>query len=483
MIPMTLQAIADVVGGTVHDDPDQVTVTGPAFLDSRQVEEGGLFAAFAGERVDGHEFAAGAVERGAAAVLAARPVGVPAVVVADQQEALGRLSRHLLDALPQLQVLAVTGSQGKTSTKDLLAAVLGAAAPTVATYGSFNNELGLPLTVLRADGTTRYLLLEMGARGRGHLRELCRIAPPDVSLVLNVGKAHLGEFGTQADIAAAKGELVEVLGADGVAVLNGDDPLVAAMAERTSARVLTFGSSPDVDVALGDLRLDEQGRPHFTLTHDRTTAACVLQLVGEHQARNAAAAAAAAVAVGLPLEDPCRVLSGVATLSRWRMEVHHRSDGVTVVNDAYNANPDSMAAALRALGAIGAGREEGARMIAVIGEMRELGESSDTEHETVGRLAVRLGVHQLLVVGEAARAAHRAASAEHNAGQPDSGQGEEPVFVADNDEASGWLARHVRPGDVVLVKASRGAQLDLVAQTLLDGPGDGSATSAGEGAR
>ena len=469
MIPMTLEAIADVVGGAVHDDPQQVTVTGPAFLDSRQVEPGGLFAAFAGEQVDGHEFAAAAVERGAAAVLAARPVGVPAVVVADQQEALGRLARHLLDALPRLRVLAVTGSQGKTSTKDLLAAVLGAAAPTVATFGSFNNELGLPLTVLRADETTQFLLLEMGARGRGHLRDLCRIAPPDVSLVLNVGKAHLGEFGTQADIAAAKGELVEVLDPDGVAVLNADDPLVAAMAARTSATVLTFGGSADADVRLADLRLDGQGRPHFTLAHGGSTESCTLQLVGEHQARNAAAAAAAAVAVGLPLDATCRALSGVAALSKWRMEVHHRPDDVTVVNDAYNANPDSTAAALRALVAIAAGRPDGARTIAVLGEMRELGESSDAEHEAVGRLAVRLGVDQLLVVGDPARAAHRAAVAERAAGHPDSGQGEEPVFVADNDEATDWLARHVRRGDVVLLKASRGARLDLVAQTLIDG--------------
>ena len=465
MIPMTLQAIADVVGGVVHDDPDQVTVTGPAFLDSRQPEPGGLFAAFAGEQVDGHEFAAGAVAGGAAAVLGARPVGVPTVVVTDQQDALGRLAHHVLADLPQLRVLAVTGSQGKTSTKDLLAAVLAADAPTVATRGSFNNELGLPLTVLHADEGTRHLLLEMGARGVGHLRELCRIARPDVSVVLNVGKAHLGEFGTQADIATAKGELVEALQADGVAVLNGDDPLVAAMASRTSARVLTFGTSGGSDVRLDDLTVDDQGRPEFTLGHAGRTAECRLQLVGRHQALNAAAAAAAAVAVGITLDHACAVLSQVASLSRWRMEVTRRADDVTVVNDAYNANPDSMEAALRSLVSIGDGKGAGARTVAVLGEMRELGESSDAEHEAVGRLAVRLGVHQVLVVGEAARAVHRGASTEET---PGSGQGEEPVFVADNDGAVAWLTEHVRPGDVVLVKASRGAHLDLVAQAVLD---------------
>ena len=464
MIPMTLQDIADVVDGVVHDDPDGVTVTGPAFLDSRRPLPGGLFAAFAGEHVDGHEYAAGAVSEGAAAVLASHPVGVPAVVVADQQDALGRLAHHVLGRLPDVQVLAVTGSQGKTSTKDKLAAVLAATAPTVATEGSFNNELGLPLTVLRADAGTRFLLLEMGARGVGHLRALCEIARPDVSVVLNVGKAHLGEFGTQQDIAVAKGELVEALDADGVAVLNADDPLVSAMADRTTARVLGFGTAAAADVRLSDLQLDEEGRPSFTLTHEDVSVPVALRLVGEHQARNAAAAAAAAVAVGIPLADAATVLAGVESLSQWRMEVRRRSDGATVVNDAYNANPDSMEAALRSVVAIGTGRADRGRTIAVLGEMRELGESSDAEHEAVGRLAVRLGVHQLLVVGEAARAMHRGARAE----RPVSGMGEEPVFVADNDEAVAWLTEHVRPRDVVLVKASRGARLDVVAQALLD---------------
>jgi UDP-N-acetylmuramoyl-tripeptide--D-alanyl-D-alanine ligase len=464
MIPMSLATIAEVVGGTVHDDPDAVVVTGPAFLDSRKPEPFGLFAAFAGEQVDGHDFAAATTAAGAAAVLAAKPVGVPAVVVSDQQQALGALAHHVLGQLADTRVLAVTGSQGKTSTKDMLAAVLAAAAPTVATQGSFNNELGLPLTVLRAEPGTAYLLLEMGARGRGHLAELCRIAPPDVSMVLNVGKAHLGEFGTQADIAAAKGELVEALSVDGVAVLNADDPLVAAMASRTEGRVLTFGAAPAADVRLDELRVDDQGRPRFTLQHGDLSVPVALQLVGEHQARNAAAAATAALAVGIPLGDACEVLAGVESLSQWRMEVRHRADGVTVVNDTYNANPDSMEAALRSLVSIGNGRGSDARTIAVLGEMRELGESSAAEHDAVGRLAVRLGVHRLLVVGEAARATHDGARAQRLA----SGQGEEPVFVADNDEAVAWLTEEVRPGDVVLVKASRGARLDVVARALLE---------------
>jgi UDP-N-acetylmuramoyl-tripeptide--D-alanyl-D-alanine ligase len=468
VIPMTLPEIAAAVGGSVHDDPAGVTVRGPAFQDSRAPERDGLYVAFVGEQVDGHDFAGAAVGAGASAVLASRPVGVPAVVVDDVQVALARLARHVLDRLPEVTVLAVTGSQGKTSTKDLLAAVLTAAAPTVATRGSFNNEIGLPLTVLRADDRTRFLLLEMGARGVGHLAVLCEVAPPDVSLVLNVGKAHLGEFGSQADIAAAKGELVEALSAEGTAVLNADDPLVAAMAARTAARVLTFGTGAEADVRLTDVRLDGEGRPAMTLVRGEEAAPLTLRLVGEHQARNAAAAVAAATAVGIALDDACRVLGGVESLSQWRMEVRRRDDGLTVVNDAYNANPDSMEAALRALVAIGAGRGGATRTVAVLGEMRELGESSSAEHEAVGRLAVRLGVRQLVVVGDAARAVHQGALRE-------GAQGEDAVLVADNDEAVRWLGEHARADDVVLVKASRGARLDVVAEALLRPAGMGDA--------
>jgi UDP-N-acetylmuramoyl-tripeptide--D-alanyl-D-alanine ligase len=458
VIPTTLRSIADVTGGSVHDADDELVVTAPATIDSRAVEPGGLFVAFVGEHADGHDFAAAAVESGAVAVLGSRPTGVPSVVVDDPQDALGKLAHHLLGRLPDVTVVAVTGSQGKTSTKDMLAVVLAGTAPTVATYGSFNNEIGLPLTVLRADDQTRYLVLEMGARGVGHLRSLCALAPPDVSLVLNVGKAHVGEFGSVEAIAQAKGELVEALEPDGVAVLNADDHLVIGMAARTDAQVLTFGTGEDADVRLRGVGLDDRGRPRFVLSYGGESVPVQLQLTGAHQARNAAAAVAAAVAAGARFADAAGCLDSIATLSRWRMEVSERPDGVTVVNDAYNANPDSTAAALEAVVAIGGGADgPRRRTVAVLGEMRELGESSATEHETVGRLAVRLGVRQLLVVGEAAQAMHEGATAE----------GGESVFVADNDAAVSWLREHIEPDDVVLVKASRGAQLDAVAEALL----------------
>jgi UDP-N-acetylmuramoyl-tripeptide--D-alanyl-D-alanine ligase len=471
MIPMTLPELAAVVGGSVVHDSG-ATVAGPAFVDSRVAERGGLFVAVVGDRVDGHDFARAAVDAGAAAVLSSRDTGHPGVVVEDPVEALARLARHSLDRLPGVRVVALTGSQGKTSTKDLLAQVLAGAGRTVATFGSFNNELGLPLTVLRADTSTEYLVLEMGARHIGDLEASCRVAPAEVALVLNVGKAHVGEFGSQANIAQAKGELVEALGEDGVAVLNADDPLVSAMATRTRGRIRTFGTARDADVRFDEPALDDLGRPSFTLHADGRQARVTMRLVGEHHAGNATAAAAVALSLGVPLDSVAEALSSATATSRGRMEVVERADGVTVIDDAYNANPDSMRAALKALAAIGRGRP-GARTVAVLGEMRELGESGPEEHDAVGRLAVRLDIHQLLVVGEAAKPIHLGASLE---GSWD----KESVFVGDTDAAIDWLRRNLGPGDVVLFKASNAVQLSRAAQAVLaDGPAHGLAAEGG----
>ena len=456
---MTLPEIAAVVGGEVHDDPG-VSVSGPAFVDSRVAEQQGLFVAVRGERVDGHEYVDRAIAAGAVAVLANAPVGAPAVVVDDVMASLAALARHVASRLPALRVVAVTGSQGKTGTKDLLTQVLSESGTTVATIGSLNNEIGLPLTVLRADTDTRYLVVEMGSRGIGHLSYLCDIARPDVSLVLNVGKAHLGEFGTQADIARAKGELVEALRPEGTAVLNADDPLVSAMAGCTLGRVVSYGQSGAADLRLTNLNLDALGRPDFDLVAAEGEEHVRLQLLGEHQAGNAAAAAAVATVVGVPLAQAARSLGTLSTGSRWRMELHELEGGITVVNDAYNANPDSMRAALETLAAIGRGRSHPARTIAVLGEMRELGESSRQEHDAVGRLAVRLDINQLVVVGEAARPIHLEARLEGP-------WAEESVFVRDNVEAVAWLRENLVAGDVVLFKASRAAELESVANAVI----------------
>ena len=454
MIALGLAEIAAVVGGEVVGDAD-VVVDGPVVIDGREAAPGSLFAAFVGEHVDGHEHAEQAGQRGAVAVLGSRPTGLPTVVVDDPRAALQRLAAHVVEqvrAAGGLTVVGITGSQGKTSTKDLLGAVLAQAAPTVATRGSFNNELGMPLTALRVETGTRYLVLELGARGRGHIAELAALVRPDVSMVLNVGQAHLGEFGSREAIAEAKGELVEALDAEGTAVLNADDERVVAMAGRTRGRVVTFGAQQAADVRVEELVLDRLGRPSFTLVTAQARVPVTLQLVGAHQAINAAAAAAAAIAAGLGVDEVGAALGQVASLSQWRMELSELTNGVTVLNDSYNANPESMRAALDALTSIGADPTV-RRTVAVLGEMRELGDTSHDEHRGVGSYAVERGVDVVVVVGEAARGIH-------------DGAGERGLLLADNAAATAWLAEHVTEGDAVLFKASRGARLDEVAASL-----------------
>jgi UDP-N-acetylmuramoyl-tripeptide--D-alanyl-D-alanine ligase len=461
VIPLSLSEIAAVTKGRLHGARGTEVVTAVEF-DSRAVRPGGLFLALPGERVDGHAFARAAVERGAVGVLAARPVDAPAVVVppfarvtgtylgesdadgsgAAVLAALARLATHVVGRLPQLTVVGVTGSSGKTSTKDLLAAVLAPLGPTVAPPESFNNELGLPWTALRADADTRHLVLEFSARGAGHIAALAAAVPPRIGVVLNVGSAHLGEFGSVEAIARAKGELVEALPAGGVAVLNADDPRVAAMATRTSARVVTFGSHGDVRAEA--LTLDG-GRARFRLVTPTGAAPVALRLVGAHHVGNALAAAAVASELGGAPEAVAAALSAAVPASRWRMEVTDRADGVTIVNDAYNANPDSMAAALRALAALGRGR----RTWAVLGPMRELGPETAAAHADIARLVKELGVQELVTVD----------SPEYGAGRP----------VADVPAATALLRAEVAPGDVVLVKASRAAGLDRIAAALLGG--------------
>ncbi len=314
--------------------------------DSRTVTLDSLFVALEGTSVDGHDFAAAAVGDGAIAVLAQRPVGVPAIVVDDVLVALGKLARFHLDRLGDITVIAITGSVGKTTCKDLIASLLETVAPTVAPPGSFNNELGLPMTVLSADAETRYLVLEMGARARGHIEYLCQIAPPDIGVELMVGTAHVGEFGGRDNIAAAKAELVEALTEAGVAVLNADDPLVAAMSSKTSARSVTFGTSAPADVFASDLTSDSLDRASFVLHTPDGEAAVSLRIPGAHLVPNALAAATTGWIAGMSAADVASGLSQAMPRSRWRMEVVERADDVTIINDAYNASPESMRAAL-----------------------------------------------------------------------------------------------------------------------------------------
>lgn len=474
MLTTTAQDIAHITGGELVDGATGTeTVTGRAVVDSRLVGAGDLFAAFAGEHVDGHAYTRTAAEAGAALCLVSRETGVPAVRVDDVREALSALAHAQLDRArrekPELAVVAVTGSAGKTGTKDLLGRLLSRLGPTVAPRGSFNNELGLPLTVLSLEESTRALVLEMGARGVGHIAHLTGIARPDISLVLNVGTAHIGEFGDVDTIARAKGEIIEALAADGRAVLNADDHRVAAMATRSIAPVTTWGQGPGADVRARDIRLDDTARAAFLLEvgeglvrRDGTpvpsgSVSVQLRLLGEHQVDNALAAATAALLAGVELTDVADVLSTAEADSGQRMQAHDLPDGTTVINDAYNANPDSMRLALRTLAHLGRGR----RTIAVLGEMLELGEDTITLHDAVGRLAVRLNISLLVVVGPGARPIHQGASLEGSFG-------DESVYVETRDEALAVLERSVRPGDVVLLKSSRDAGLRELSDRLVE---------------
>ena len=456
MIPLSLSEVAQVTGAQPDDVPDPgALVTGPVVIDSREAGPGSLFAALPGTRTDGHEFAAAAVAAGAVAVLASRPVGCPALVVPDVQAALGQLARAVVDRASDLTVIGITGSAGKTTTKDLTAQLVETLGPTVAPRDSFNNEIGHPLTVLRITGQTRFLVSELAARGPGHITELCQIAPPRLGAVLGVGHAHAGEFGGLDAIAQAKGELVAALPADGVAVLNADDHRVAAMAVRTRARVVTFGRSQGAEVRAESVRMDEAGRAGFLLVTPAGSAPVQLRLHGEHHVTNALAAAALAGQLGMPVAATAAGLSAAAARSRWRMEVTRLADGVTVVNDAYNANPDSVRAAIAALTSMSRGR----RAFAVLGHMTELGDDADRLHAEIGADAAAAGLAGLIVVGD--EAAPILAGA-----RTVSGWRGDLEHVPDAAAAVGALKGRLHDGDVVLVKASHSIHLERVALAL-----------------
>jgi UDP-N-acetylmuramoyl-tripeptide--D-alanyl-D-alanine ligase len=501
VIDLTIAEIAEIVGGQLADvtpaDAARLHITGTVEFDSRRITPGGLFLALPGARSDGHDHAAAAVAAGATAVLAARPVGVPAVVVAPQP---GDVSASVLEhdrdgsgaavlaalaelatavaarlAAAGLTIVGVTGSSGKTSTKDLLAAVLAPLGEVVAPPGSFNNELGHPWTVLRATERTDYLILEMSARHPGNIAALARIAPPRIAVVLNVGTAHLGEFGSRQAIADTKAELPQAVSASGVVVLNADDAAVAAMAERTAARVVRVSraASADVwaDVWADQVVLDELARPRFTLHHGDRSVDVGLAVHGEHHVSNALCAAAVALECGATCEQVAAALAAAGAASPSRMAVFTRHDGVTVINDAYNANPDSMRAGLRALAWIARGGAKHRRSWAVLGEMAELGDDTICEHDRIGRLAVRLDVSRLVVVGTG-----RAVNAMHQGAAMEGSRGAVATRVDDAGAALALLRAELAPGDVVLVKASNAAGLAVLAQSLSGNPGAGDGT-------
>lgn len=464
MIAFTAAEIADITHGRLDADPGITPST--VVTDSREATPGSLYVAKPGEHADGHDFIGAAFDAGAVLALVERDVTgpggtrYPAVVVPDAVLAMGALAAEAVRRIRaaraaeagELTVVGITGSAGKTTTKDLLAGIFSSQGRTVAPKGSYNGEVGVPLTVFQADADTRYLVIEMGATGIGHIRYLAEMVKPDIGVVLAVGTAHAGEFGGVENIAQAKGEMVEGLSAAGTAIINLDDARVAAMRSRTTATVLGFSSEGRPDAAVQALHADTnaQGNPEFDLLlpggdgpHHVSS-----KLIGRHHTANLLAAAAAASAAGVPGADIAAALSAQTAASRWRMERTERADGVTIINDAYNANPESMRAALRTLADLGRGR----RTWAVLGAMLELGEDSIREHTAVGTQVVRLNISRLVVVGREARPLYVSAVQEGS-------WGDECVFAEDADEAYELLNAELQPGDLVLFKSSNSVGL------------------------
>jgi len=446
MITLTAGEIALLVGGEVFCDKDLLVSKAPVF-DSRLATPGCFFLALKGENADGHEFAADAYRNGSMFSLTSERIDGPCIVVGDVIEALSILAAFVRKRLDKLIVIGITGSQGKTSTKDLLTHMLGAVGPTVAPAGSFNNDLGLPITLLQCDDRTRFCILEMGARHVGDIARLCEIAKPNIGVVLTVGTAHIGEFGSQEVIAKTKSELIQSLGKDGIAILGTYDEFTPKMASLHQGQVILFGEKADIQVRAADVEMRE-GRPHFDLVTPAGRDAVGMRAVGAHQVSNALAVAAVGTALSLPLELIASSLSTGEISSKWRMELHESAD-LLIINDAYNANPESMGAALRALALFA--QERGGSAWAFVGKMNELGQTQAPQSVAIGALAVELGIDHLVEIDA-----------------PEYGEpvGAMVVHQRPTIESALDLVEYLAPGDVVLVKASRSQGFEVLAESL-----------------
>jgi UDP-N-acetylmuramoyl-tripeptide--D-alanyl-D-alanine ligase len=481
-VRLSLADIAAATGGRLLGG-DPAAVASSYSIDTRTLAPGALFVALRAER-DGHDFVVDALDKGAVGALVSRPVeGAGLVVVDDTAAALGALGSAARHRLARVPVVGITGSTGKTSTKDLTAAALSAAGPVGASPVSFNNEIGVPLTLLSAPDGAAAVVVEMGARGIGHIATLCSVARPTIGVITNIGMAHAEFFGSREDVARGKGELLEALPADGHGVLSADDDMTPGLRARTAAAVVTAGAAAGADVRVSDVRLDDDLRPAFRLDTPWGSAdVAPLPVRGAHQAVNAAFAVAVAGVAGVELAAAVAGLAG-AVGSPWRMELLRSPAGLTVLNDSYNANPTSMAAALEALASLGTG---GGRRFAVLGPMAELGPHSDEEHRRLGALAARAGVGTVVAVG-AAGGGRPGGSPGPDPAAPSAGPfgpalsalvdaaqqaGAEAILVSGADAALAELAGRLRAGDAVLVKGSRVAGLERLAAALVDLPLD-----------
>jgi UDP-N-acetylmuramoyl-tripeptide--D-alanyl-D-alanine ligase len=436
-------------------------IDGLAQTDSREVNPGDAYFARVGARLDGHDFVFEAQDRGARLAVVQREVAglaIPQVLVTDSTEALLQLASFVLQtvrAAGSLRVVGITGSNGKTSTKSMLASILQGFGETVAPKNSFNNEVGTPLTVLGITSQTQFLITELGASGRGSIDRLARWVKPDIGVELKVGHAHVGVFGGLQETARIKAELIPYT--QSALVLNADDPLVISMPRPAGMRAVSFGYSAEADYQISDVRSTLASTAFALRVPDGSELKCEISVLGEHQVMNAAAALVTVAALGLDIEQAAESLRGIQMSERWRMELQTRADGLRLINDAYNASPESMRAALQTLAAVG--RQEGSRTIAILGEMAELGDYANEAHDEIGRLVVRYNIDQLFVIGEGAKAIHLAATQEGS-------WGGESEYFASISEAELAIGARLGAGDLVLVKSSNIAGLRFLGDRL-----------------
>ena len=462
MINLRLGDLAQILNGTLVGDPS-AEVSGTVETDSKLIGAGSLFFARPGEVTDGHNFVGDALARGAIAAVVQRqlPETINQIVVENSEEALGVLASWLAGELKskgKLKVVGITGSNGKTTTKNMLREILSQVGPTIAPIESFNNRVGAPISILRADEKTEFLVVEMGAEGIGSIEYLAKMANPDIGIILKVGLAHVGEFGGIDVTAKIKSELASSLHPGAKVVLNVDDSYVRDMQQVTKAEVSWFGTSAEASYRASNVTTMVDGTSYTMHWPDGDEQTIRLNILGDVHIMNALAASCAAHLLGVSKQIIAEALGSMQLAERWRMQRVVRADGVTVINDAYNASPDSMKAALQTLAQLG---RFGSRTIAVLGHMAELGDMSVSEHDGIGRLVVRLNIDQLVVVGEQAKVIHMGAS------QEGSWDGESKFFPS-IDEALEYLRGILSQGDTVLVKSSKSANLRFLGDQLME---------------
>lgn len=478
MIPMTLGEISRAVDGTLLGGVSvETVVSGVVQTDSRLVAPGDIFFALPGTEADGHDYAATAVERGAALVIVERelPIASAQIQVSQGLVALATLAQTVVARVRSsgdLKIIAVTGSNGKTTTKNMLQQVLQGFGETVSPIESFNNEVGMPISALKVTETTKFLVVEMGASARGEIASMVKIAPPDIAIVLKVGLAHLGEFGGITDTQQAKSEMVRELPPEAIAILNADDPLVREMAAWTNAQVRWFSfANSEADASATGIESGLDGTEFVLRCAPHPDHPVMLQILGEHHVYNALATLLAVDSLNLDLVPAITALGKLERAERWRMEKFTLANGAIVINDAYNASPDSAAAALKTLAILA--RQTGRRAVAVFGEMADLGEASWQEHKDLGILAVRLNIAQMYVVGEAAKMVHNSTSFE---GSWDG----ESAYTDTIDEMESILREAIQPNDIVLFKSSKSANLRFLGDRIAGVSPDGSRGGAVE---